>query len=54
MAEVSIRALPKAGGHVLDRVMSSEHVVITRDGQPIAELRQLTPAGLSAEQLLQR
>ncbi len=54
MAAVSIRELRNAGGRVLDRVVSGEHVVITRDGQPIAELRQLTPPGLSAEQLLAR
>jgi len=54
MSEVSVRELRNQGGRVLDRVLSGEQVVITRDGQPVAELRQLPPSGLNAEELLRR
>ena len=54
MAEVSVRELRNNGGQVLDRVAAGEHVVITRDGQPVAELRQLGRQPLRAHQLLGR
>lgn len=49
-----MRELRNSGGHVLDRVAEGEHVVITRDGRPVAELRQLPSGGRSAAQLLAR
>ena len=54
MSEVSVRELRNNGGHVLDRVAAGEQVVITRDGQPVAELRQLGRPPLRAQQLLER
>jgi antitoxin (DNA-binding transcriptional repressor) of toxin-antitoxin stability system len=54
MTDVSVRELRNQGGQVLDRVLSGEQVVITRDGQPVAELRQLEPPGVDAAQLVRR
>lgn len=54
MSEVSVRELRNNGGRVLDRVAGGEQVVITRDGQPVAELRPLTRVGLGAAELLAR
>jgi antitoxin (DNA-binding transcriptional repressor) of toxin-antitoxin stability system len=55
MAEVSVRDLRNKGGQVLDRVAGGESVVITRNGQPVAELRQLArPPAVSASRLLER
>lgn len=54
MAEVSIRDLSKRGGHVIDRAARGEQIVITRFGKPVAELRAISPRGLSAEALLSR
>jgi len=52
--DVSVRELRNAGGRVLDRVAKGESVTITRDGQPVAELRPLPRRGLSAEELVAR
>jgi prevent-host-death family protein len=41
MADVSIRDLRNHGGDVVDRVAAGEHVIITRSGSPVAELRPL-------------
>lgn len=49
-----MRELRNNGGRVLDRVLAGEHIVITRDGHPVAELRQLAPRGLTAEALRNR
>lgn len=49
-----MRELRNQGGRVLDRVLSGEDVVITRDGQPVAELRQVSAPALSSVQLLRR
>ena len=54
MSEVSIRELRNHGGEVIDRVAGGEHVTVTRDGKPVAELRPLAPRRLSAVALLQR
>jgi prevent-host-death family protein len=48
MAETSIRELRNHGGEVIDRVAAGESVTITRDGKPVAELRPLPRAGLTA------
>jgi len=54
MTSVSIRDLRNHGGEVVERARRGEHVVITRDGTPVAELRPLPPAALSAELLIAR
>lgn len=51
---MTVRELRNEGGRVLDRVLGGEQVVITRDGRPVAELRQLAPRGLTAAELLSR
>jgi len=54
MTHVTIRDLRNHGGDVVDRVQAGEHVVVTRDGRPVAELRPLRPAALGAAVLLAR
>ncbi len=49
-----MRELRNYGGHVLDSVERGETVTVTRDGKPVAELRPLSGAGLSAQALLDR
>jgi antitoxin (DNA-binding transcriptional repressor) of toxin-antitoxin stability system len=52
MAEVSIRDLRSHGGDVVDRAARGERITITRSGKAVAELRAISPPGLSAEALL--
>ncbi|HVX22468.1 MAG TPA: type II toxin-antitoxin system prevent-host-death family antitoxin [Acidimicrobiales bacterium] len=52
MAEVTIRELRNHGGEVVDRVARGDQVVITRAGQPVAELRPIPPPPLTAAALL--
>jgi antitoxin (DNA-binding transcriptional repressor) of toxin-antitoxin stability system len=54
MAEVSIRDLRNHGGNVVDRATRGEQITITRAGRAVAELRAISPPGLSAEALLRR
>jgi prevent-host-death family protein len=54
MAEVAVRDLRNRGGEILNRVASGEAVTVTRDGQPIAELRPLPRRPLPANVLVQR
>lgn len=54
MADVSIRDLRNSGGEVVDRAARGEPIRITRAGEPVAELRALSPTGLSASALLER
>ncbi|MFI5259757.1 MAG: type II toxin-antitoxin system Phd/YefM family antitoxin [Candidatus Limnocylindrales bacterium] len=54
MAEVTIRDLRNHGGDVVDRVAAGEHLVVTRGGKPVAELRPVRPRGPSASMLLAR
>jgi prevent-host-death family protein len=54
MDSVSIRELRNRGGEVVDRVEGGEHVTVTRDGRPVAELRPLRPRGMSAAALIAR
>ncbi len=54
MGMVSVRELRNDGGRVLDRVAGGEHVVVTRDGHPVAELVPIRPRPLTAEALLER
>jgi prevent-host-death family protein len=52
MAEVTIRELRHRGGAVLDRVSRGEALTVTRDGEPIAELRPLPRRPLPAATVL--
>jgi prevent-host-death family protein len=54
MADVSIRDLRNSGGDVVDRAARGEPIRITRAGEPVAELRPLQRAGLTASALLER
>ncbi|MBI2965014.1 MAG: type II toxin-antitoxin system prevent-host-death family antitoxin [Chloroflexi bacterium] len=54
MSEVTVRELRNHGGDVIDRVAKGERVIITRAGKPVAELRPLASARVSAEVLLDR
>lgn len=46
--------LRNEGGRVIDRVIAGESLVVTRDGDPVAELRPLPRAPLDASTLLRR
>jgi prevent-host-death family protein len=54
MAEVTIRELRNRGGDLVDRVAAGEHLTVTRDGRPVAELRPYRSTPLSATVLLRR
>jgi prevent-host-death family protein len=54
MDTVTIRDLRNHGGAVLGRVEAGQHVTVTRDGRPVAELRPLRARGISAAALLER
>lgn len=54
MGEVTIRELRNHGGDVVDRVAAGEHLLVTRDGRPVAELRPVRTGALSAMALLRR
>ena len=54
MADASIRDLRNRGGEIVDLAASGEDVTITRDGKPVAELRAVPGAALSATALLAR
>ena len=54
MTNVTIRELRNRGGDVVDRVQAGERVVVTRDGKPVAELRPLARAALTASELMGR
>lgn len=54
MEDVSIRELRNHGGEVIDRVERGEHVTITRNGRPVAELSPLASPPVSRESLIER
>jgi prevent-host-death family protein len=54
VTEVSIRDLRNHGGDVVDRVARGEQITITRAGRPVAELRPVAAAALSARVLVAR
>jgi prevent-host-death family protein len=54
MAEVAVRDLRNHGGEILNRVAGGETLTVTRDGDPVAELRPLPRRPLQAELLLER
>ena len=51
---VTVRELRNHGGRVLDRVAAGDTIVVTRDGNEVAELRPLAPPCVDAETLLSR
>lgn len=54
MGTTSIRDLRNHGGEVVDRVSAGEVVTITRDGEPVAEMRPLRRSPLAATALVER
>jgi prevent-host-death family protein len=54
MEKVTIRELRNRGGEVVDRVASGAHIMVTRDGRPVAELSPVRRRGLTAATLLER
>ena len=54
MTEVTIRDLRNRGGQVIDRVSRGERITIKPDGRPVAELRPVLQATLTADALLAR
>ena len=54
MGNVTIRELRNQGGQVIERVTAGEALTITRDGQPVAELRPLARPTTSLAVLLER
>ena len=54
MGEASVRDLRNRGGEVIERVRRGERVTITRDGEPVAELRPLPRPRLAAEALIEQ
>lgn len=53
-SRATVRDLRNHGGDVLDRVAAGEHVVVTRDGRPVAELTAVRASRLGREALLAR
>jgi prevent-host-death family protein len=54
MSNVTMRDLRNHGGDAIAKVGHGETLTVTRDGKPVAELRPLDRAPLSAEALLNR
>jgi len=51
---VTIRELRNHGGDVVDRVAAGESLVVTRSGEPVAQLIPFRRRGLDAATLLAR
>lgn len=49
-----MRDLRNRGGEILNRVAGGETLTVTRDGDPVAELRPLPRRPLQAARLLER
>ena len=54
MDHISVRELRNHGGRVLQRVADGETLMVTMDGQPIAELRPVPGRALPTAALLAR
>ena len=54
MGEASVRQLRDQGPAVVDRVLRGEHLIITRNGEPVAELRPVRRRPLHRDALVQR
>jgi prevent-host-death family protein len=48
MSTVSLQDLAHDPAALLDRVEGGEHLLVTRDGRPVAELRPVAPARTTA------
>lgn len=51
---VTIRDLRNRGGDILAAVARGEAMIVTRDGEPIAEIRPLPRPGVSTAELIAR
>ncbi len=54
MKHVTIRELRNEGRAVVDRVLTGESLLVTRSGEPVAELRPVRRRSLKADELLAR
>jgi prevent-host-death family protein len=54
VANVSIRDLRNKGGEIVDRAARGEQITITKNGQPVAELRPLPRRWVRTDVLLER
>lgn len=54
MRKVSVRDLRNKGGQVLKRVARGETVIVTMDGEPIAELRPIRRRGVPIDELIEQ
>jgi prevent-host-death family protein len=54
VANVSIRDLRNKGGEIVDRAARGESITITKNGEPVAELRPLPRRGVPADVLIER
>jgi prevent-host-death family protein len=54
MESVTVRDLRNKGREVLDRVERGEHMIITRDGRAVAELRPLPRRSARTAELIER
>ena len=54
MNKITIRELSNHGGRVVERVQGGEHLIVTRGGQAVAELRPVPRQPLDAATLLAR
>lgn len=54
LAEVTVFDLERHGGEILNRVAQGESLIVTRDGEAVAEFRPLPRPPLSATMLLKR
>lgn len=54
LRSVTIRDLRNRGGEILAEVSRGESVIVTRDGEPIAEIRPLPRRGVSSAELIAR
>lgn len=51
---MTIRELRNRGGAVIDRLAPGETATVTRDGEPVAELRRLERRPLTGRELIER
>lgn len=54
MDAITVRELRNHGREVMDRVLTGEKLIVTRDGEAVAELRPVRRSGLAAATLLER
>ncbi|MFK7889979.1 MAG: type II toxin-antitoxin system Phd/YefM family antitoxin [Granulosicoccus sp.] len=54
MKKITIRDLRNNGGRVIDQVLAGERLVVTRDGQAVAELCPTPRQPVESSALLQR